>query len=92
MDVFTSVEIRTSVLPQCDNSICDLAPCIGLKWDNKFYVFERLDLVKCAVEAIVRRMASAAPAHCDRYAQTAAKRILPGPGVTGVAALLRSLV
>jgi HAD superfamily hydrolase (TIGR01484 family) len=35
---------------------------------------------------------SAAPAHCDRYAQTAAKRILPGPGVAGVADLLRSLV
>jgi Cof subfamily protein (haloacid dehalogenase superfamily) len=31
---------------------------------------------------------SAAPEHCDHYARAAAKHILPGPGVSGVAALL----
>ena len=34
---------------------------------------------------------SAAPEHCDHYAQGAATEILPGPGVSGVAALLRSV-
>ncbi len=35
---------------------------------------------------------SAAPAHCDHYARAAAKEILPGPGVAGVAALLQALI
>ncbi len=35
---------------------------------------------------------SAAPEHCDHYAKAAATEILPGPGVSGVAALLRSIV
>lgn len=34
---------------------------------------------------------SAAPAHCDDYARNAVGEILPGEGVDGVAALLRSL-
>ncbi len=34
---------------------------------------------------------SAAPAHCDRYARDSAKEILPGEGVDGVAAKLRSV-
>jgi len=34
---------------------------------------------------------SAAPAHCDHYARAAAAEILRGPGVSGVAALLRSI-
>lgn len=34
---------------------------------------------------------SAAPAHCDRYARTAAAEILPGEGISGVLARLRSL-
>jgi HAD superfamily hydrolase (TIGR01484 family) len=35
---------------------------------------------------------SAAPEHCDHYAEAAATEILPGPGVSGVAALLRSVI
>lgn len=35
---------------------------------------------------------SAAPEHCDHYARAAAREILPGPGVSGVAALLRSIL
>ncbi len=35
---------------------------------------------------------SAAPEHCDHYARAVAAEILPGPGVAGVAALLRSLL
>jgi Cof subfamily protein (haloacid dehalogenase superfamily) len=35
---------------------------------------------------------SAAPEHCDHYAEAAASEILPGPGVAGVAALLRSII
>jgi HAD superfamily hydrolase (TIGR01484 family) len=34
---------------------------------------------------------SAAPAHCDRYARSAATEILPGEGIAGVTDLLRSL-
>ena len=35
---------------------------------------------------------SAAPEHCDRYARDSALEILPGKGVDGVAAKLRSIV
>ena len=35
---------------------------------------------------------SAAPEHCDHYARAAATQILPGPGVSGVAALLQSIL
>ncbi|MDH3641611.1 MAG: HAD-IIB family hydrolase [Gammaproteobacteria bacterium] len=35
---------------------------------------------------------SAAPEHCDRYARDSAREILPGSGVDGVAARLRSIV
>ncbi len=34
---------------------------------------------------------SAAPEHCDHYARAAAMEILPGPGVAGVAELLRAV-
>jgi hypothetical protein len=35
---------------------------------------------------------SAAPAHCDRYARESAREILPGAGVDGVVARLRSVL
>jgi len=35
---------------------------------------------------------SAAPEHSDRYARDSAREILPGKGVDGVAAKLRSIV